>query len=191
MKIKTYKTEVDGSKTGVCNGYLIPVWSKIEQPDLAPEQVYVTAVAPYSRKGPHLHFSRRGVFCCVSGDVVVAVADVKEVKRRVKLTEEEIELEIQSAPSSPPPVYKEVVEYHADMSTVKLYASTSAASSSSQQKQVIVDPGKAAAIYNDEGKEALVLNLPSPAWSKDAPDDWVVVGWQDPPIGQRQKAAGE
>ena len=35
----------------------------------------------------------------------------------------------------------------------------------------------AACLYNDGDGDAMVLNLPSPAWSKDQPDEWPVEGW--------------
>ena len=38
--------------------------------------------------------------------------------------------------------------------------------------------GASGIIYGDT--EALVLNMPSPAWSKEDPDDWPVLNWQDP-----------
>ena len=180
MKIKTFKTELDGAKTQVSNGYLIPVWSALEQPALRPDQVYVTVVGPYGRKGPHLHFKRRGTFCCVLGDVVIAVADVVEKKRRVRVLGE--------FPEDPATI-KEVVEYHADMSTVELFASSNHDPKSCNQV-VVVPAGKAAVIYNDEGKDAMVLNLPAPAWSKESPDEWEVVGWVDPSIGERQRRLG-
>lgn len=42
---------------------------------------------------------------------------------------------------------------------------------------VNVPPGMAAAIYNVGDCDAYVLNMPNPAWTKEAPDDHPVVGW--------------
>ena len=49
----------------------------------------------------------------------------------------------------------------------------------SSPSAVVVHPGTAAALYNDTDEEALVINMPSPAWSKEAPDEWPVEGWED------------
>jgi hypothetical protein len=46
---------------------------------------------------------------------------------------------------------------------------------------LVIDPGVPMAMYNDFDVEALVLNMPAPAWSKDNPDDWPVDDWVDPP----------
>ncbi len=53
---------------------------------------------------------------------------------------------------------------------------------------VEIPAGIAAAIYNDGDEEALVLNMPSPAWSKEEPDEWPVEGWQDPEEWESQHA---
>lgn len=42
---------------------------------------------------------------------------------------------------------------------------------------VAVPTGIPACLYNDGDEEALVLNMPSPAWSKDAPDEHEVENW--------------
>lgn len=43
--------------------------------------------------------------------------------------------------------------------------------------RIFVPPGVPAAIYNDGASEALVLNMPKPAWSPDQPDEHPVEGW--------------
>lgn len=43
-----------------------------------------------------------------------------------------------------------------------------------------VPPGYPCALYNYGDTEALVLNMPSPAWSKDDPDECPVEDWKDP-----------
>jgi dTDP-4-dehydrorhamnose 3,5-epimerase-like enzyme len=40
-----------------------------------------------------------------------------------------------------------------------------------------IPAGTAAAIYNTGGTEALVLNMPSPPWRADEPDDYEVTDW--------------
>lgn len=56
---------------GRWNGYLVEIWNGLDRPDLQPSQVYLTAVAPHSRKGPHLHMRRRGLFFCAVGTVFI------------------------------------------------------------------------------------------------------------------------
>lgn len=46
-----------------------------------------------------------------------------------------------------------------------------------------ISTGTPAAIYNLGPEIALVLNLPSPAWSKDDPDEWPVENWNYIPHG--------
>lgn len=53
------------------NGWVLPIWSELTEPGLRPAQVYITAIGPGMRKGPHLHHKRRGVFFCISGKVLV------------------------------------------------------------------------------------------------------------------------
>lgn len=42
---------------------------------------------------------------------------------------------------------------------------------------VVVLPGTAAALYNRGVGDAYVLNMPSPAWDKNNPDEHEVAGW--------------
>jgi hypothetical protein len=111
------------------------IWSVLMNPELRPAQVYLTAAIPHSRKGPHLHHKRRGVFICVKGNVRIV----------------------------------QKLDYvHVEMTGVD-----------HDYAQVVVSPGIETAIYNDGDTEALVLNMPSPAWSKEDPDEWPVEGWID------------
>lgn len=64
-KIDTFDSD------GKPNGWVLPVWSELSEPGLRPAQVYVTAISPRTRKGPHLHKERRGVFHCIAGRVLV------------------------------------------------------------------------------------------------------------------------
>lgn len=43
---------------------------------------------------------------------------------------------------------------------------------------VNVPPGMACAIYNVGDEDAYVLNMPSPAWTLEQPDDHPVAGWE-------------
>ena len=128
MKIPTFDSD------GKPNGWLCPIWNANEHPEFRPDQVYLTAIAPHSRKGPHLHKVRRGMFACVRGKV------------GVRLLSGTTYLYVAMTPGSDP---------------------------------IIVLPGTPAALYNDTDEEALVINMPSPAWSKDDPDEWPVENWED------------
>lgn len=132
MKIETRDTE------GRPNGWILPCWSALEHPEWRPEQVYVTAIAPHARKGPHLHQVRRGMFVCLTGNVLIRWINHLGSYRQTPL-----------APDAGGPF--------------------------------IVKAGMSCALYNRGSREALVLNMPSPAWSKEDPDDWPVENWEDPP----------
>lgn len=54
---------------GKPNGWLLPIWHR--DGGVKIDQVYVTAITPGGRKGPHLHMKRRGLFCCIKGDVLI------------------------------------------------------------------------------------------------------------------------
>ena len=41
-----------------------------------------------------------------------------------------------------------------------------------------VKPGTACEIVNHMGKPAVLLNMPSPSWSADEPDEWPVEDWK-------------
>jgi mannose-6-phosphate isomerase-like protein (cupin superfamily) len=125
-------------QAGRSNGYVLPLWSVLEYPEYRPDQVYVTAVAPLSRKGPHLHMKRRGMFFCVSGivNIVMRTAFGTYVDRLLP--------------------------------DAKGYCGP-----------VTVPPGVPCAIYNAYSTEALVINMPSPAWSAEDPDEWPVENWED------------
>ena len=57
--------------SGHPNGSVWPIWSALERPDLRPDQVYMTTVNAGTRKGPHLHQVRSGLFVCVRGIAVL------------------------------------------------------------------------------------------------------------------------
>lgn len=132
MKIETKDSD------GKVNGWLIPLWNALERPDLRPEQVYVTAIAPRSRKGPHLHMKREGRFYVISGEVLMRgrYADGS---------------------------YGEAV-----------------LGAGRVVKTFIALCGNPCALYNYGDTEALVINMPSPAWSAEDPDDHPVTDWKDP-----------
>lgn len=130
MKIPTL------GEDGQPNGWVLPIWNANTQPDMRPDQVYVTAVAPHRQKGPHLHKIRRGVFCCIKGNVRIVIR-------------------------------------HAQGDEYQTFESGEA----HDYLWLEVPPGVVACIYNDGDEEALVLNLPSPAWSPDAQDENPVENW--------------
>lgn len=63
--IKTY------DKEGIQNGTLTPLWHVDSGVKI--DQVYATTVFPWKVKGPHLHKTRRGLFCCVRGEVILVI----------------------------------------------------------------------------------------------------------------------
>ena len=122
------------------NGFILPVWNALDNPELRPEQVYVTAIAPRSRKGPHLHRVRRGLFKVIVG---------------------QIELRDRGGFGQPPDGYWS----HLLNPDVEPF---------------FIRPGVPCALYNYGDTEALVLNMPSPAWGAEQQDDWPVNDWLDP-----------
>lgn len=61
------------------NGWLLPIYNihdGVIAPAQAPQQVYLTVVAPGAVKGPHLHLKRWGLFTCVRGNVRIVVRTV-------------------------------------------------------------------------------------------------------------------
>ena len=119
-------------QTGYVNGWLMPIWN-VNEDESRPEQVYVTAVAPYCSKGPHLHKNRIGRFTLVTGRV---------------------EVRIRTAGG----------EYH----DIRMF----------RGGQLLISAGLPCAIYNTGDTEALLINMPSPAWSKEDPDEWPVENWE-------------
>jgi len=117
------------------NGWVLPLWSILDNPELRPDQVYVTAIAPHSRKGPHLHMRRRGLFACISGHVRVVLRVGGEYIRH------------------------------------DLWPGSGL---------LEVRPGTECALYNCGTGGAKLVNMPSPAWSKDDPDEHEVKDWVDP-----------
>ena len=61
---------------GSLNGYLVPIYNVHDgffAPGREPQQVYLTVVAPWTIKGPHLHYIRTGFFTCIKGNVRIVV----------------------------------------------------------------------------------------------------------------------
>lgn len=129
MKIET--KDLAGQK----NGFLVPIWNVTEDPGLRPEQVYLTVVSPHSRKGPHLHALRRGLFVCIKGNVTIVVRNGEDCYE----------------------VFRTGENHH--------------------YERILVPPGLPAAIYNHSDQDAFVLNMPSPAWTPEHPDEWPVIDW--------------
>jgi hypothetical protein len=61
------------NEAGDPNGWLLPIWHV--DSGLKVDQVYLTAVAPGKRKGPHLHMVRCGRFVCVKGNVRIVIRE--------------------------------------------------------------------------------------------------------------------
>lgn len=142
--VKKPTTDSDGRY----NGYIVPIWNALDRPDLQPSQVYLTAIFPHCRKGPHLHMKRRGLFMCVKGNVRIVLAETKVIG---------------ATPAGPLNGY----DYKTRLTGEASY------------ELVEVPPGTPAAIYNDGDETALLLNMPSPPWSREDPDEWPVEGWID------------
>lgn len=123
------------------NGWMATAWSVFDSPDsasLRPDQVYITAVSPGMRKGPHLHKKRRGMFYCAHGKVTIRMRVGDDSYIDTVLTPD-------------------------------------------RGVAFVVMPGIPCAIYNEcPQEESVVINMPSPAWSKKNPDDHPVENWEDP-----------
>ena len=128
-KIPTFDSQ------GLPNGWLLPIWSANDQPRVRPDQVYLTSVAAHSRKGPHLHMRRRGMFQVVHGTITLRVRSQGRYVDQPLIPE---------------------------------------------SGWMLVYPSLACALYNYGDTEALVLNMPSPAWSAEDPDEHPVENWEDP-----------
>jgi dTDP-4-dehydrorhamnose 3,5-epimerase-like enzyme len=115
------------------NGWLLELWHRDSNEQV--DQVYMTVVSPGAVKGPHLHMKRRGMFTCVSGNVLI----VSRLGAGHYL--------------------KEWMGQDHDYRTVKIL------------------PGIPAALINRGTVPALVLNMPSPPWRQNEPDDWPVEDW--------------
>jgi quercetin dioxygenase-like cupin family protein len=123
-------------EAGKPNGYVITIWNEREDDIVPPAQVYVTAIAPGCRKGPHLHMKRRGLFTCIKGNVKIITRNPEGTYR---------------------------VHHSGE---------------THNYRRVEVPPGTVAALYNEGTEDALVINMPTPAWAKDDQDEWPVKGWR-------------
>jgi dTDP-4-dehydrorhamnose 3,5-epimerase-like enzyme len=131
IRTQEHRRIVTRDDRGQANGYLVPLYNVHEgffKPGDEPQQVYLTAVAPGTVKGPHLHLVRRGFFTCIKGNVLIVLRT--------------------------PEGYAEFLsgEDHEYLS-------------------VEIPTGIPAAIYNLGDEDALVLNLPRPAWTPDMNDE--------------------
>jgi len=64
------------NKDGIQNGWLVPIFNEhdgVIAPAQYPRQVYLTVIAPWEVKGPHLHLKRWGLFTCIRGNAKVVV----------------------------------------------------------------------------------------------------------------------
>ncbi len=138
------------------NGYVILCWNALEQPGERPDQVYVTAIAPGCHKGPHLHKVRCGRFICIKGNVAV-------IKR----------YPLHGERSNRPPATEGLYVGQSGKYGYRVEHS----GETRGHNLITVEPGIAALIQNIGPEEALVINMPTPAWSKEQPDEWPVEDW--------------
>ncbi len=131
LRTQNHRKVVTKDKYGKPNGYLVPIYNIHDgffTRDKEPQQVYLTAIAPHSIKGPHLHHIRTGFFTCIKGNV------------KVVLKTSDGYLEYFSG------------EDH-------------------NYRSIEIPVGVPAAIQNLGNEDALVLNMPNPAWTPDMNDE--------------------
>ena len=133
MELRTvaHKKFITRTAQGQDNGYLVPIYNIHDgffKPGHEPQQVYLTALAPRSIKGPHLHFIRTGFFTCIKGNVRIVVK-----------------------------IDGQYQEYYSG--------------EAHQYVSLEIPVGVPAVIQNLEDQEALVLNMPCPAWTPDMNDE--------------------
>ncbi len=131
LRVFTHPRFITQNPKGKPNGWLVPIFNVHESPieeAQFPQQVYLTVIAPGEIKGPHLHYSRWGLFTCIKGDARIVVRE--EGRYEAYLTGE-----------------------------------------SHGFATVQVPAGIPAALQNIGEEEAYMLNMPSPAWQPDAPDE--------------------
>lgn len=73
LRTTTHKPIETKDANGTPNGWLLPIYSAVEDTFPEPRQVYLTTVLPKMTKGPHLHHIRSGLFCCIRGDIRLIV----------------------------------------------------------------------------------------------------------------------
>lgn len=136
---------------GNVNGWLAPLWHADQGPKI--EQVYITAVAPGCMKGPHLHMKRRGLFYLISGTGALVLKTNDYALAESMVTD-----------PKGWPAYRffdlnngYAVFYHAN--------------------GIQVPAGIACALYNTGNIDAVFLNMPSPPWRADEPDEHPVEDW--------------
>lgn len=142
MKIPT-------KNNGVSNGWIIPVWNALTS-DYRPSQVYVTAVLPGARKGPHLHRKRHGMFCCISGNADIITRVTKELTDKTCTN----------------PGHEYIYKRHADLGF--------------DHRLVSVPPGMVAEIIEKSGSSnpTLLINMPTPGWAENDQDEHEVLDWE-------------
>jgi len=71
IQTKVNKKFVTKDHANQPNGFLVPIYNIHDgffPPGKEPQQVYLTVIAPWKIKGPHLHFIRTGCFTCIKGN---------------------------------------------------------------------------------------------------------------------------
>lgn len=131
LRTQRHPKIVTKDEKGRPNGYLIPLYNIHDDffaPGHEPQQVYLTAVAPGTIKGPHLHYIRTGFFTCVKGNIKVIVKTIEGYQE-----------------------YFSGEDY--------------------DYQSIEVPTGVPAVIQNMGQEEALVLNMPNPAWTPAMKDE--------------------
>lgn len=142
-------------RTGQTNGHIITVWNANES-TYRPDQVYVTAVLPGARKGPHLHKRRHGMFCCVSGNADIITRD--EAGVYVRHCDIGFDHRLVSVP---PGMVAEIIWKYRPDSGIKQVAGPALPESN---------------MHLDE--PALLINMPTPGWAENDQDEHEVTDWQ-------------
>lgn len=78
IELPQFKTNDDA---GIENGDITLIFNEVAPIGVLrghiPQQAYLTTVLPRSKKGPHLHKKRQGLFICVAGEVTVVVREAQ------------------------------------------------------------------------------------------------------------------
>lgn len=86
------------------NGWILPIWHV--DSGLKVDQVYLTAVAPGERKGPHLHKVRCGRFVCVKGNVRIVIRENGKYRHAYSGDRHDF-TEVYVAPGCPAAIYND------------------------------------------------------------------------------------
>lgn len=140
--------------SGNPNGWLMPLWNAAEGQGeaLRPDQVYLSAIAPGCDKGPHLHMVREQRYYCIRGIVEVIWRE-----------EDEVDFGTHGSTASP-----------STRATRHAYGRKLLKPGS---EPLVIAPGVPSQLRNMDSEEAWIINMPSPPWTPQQPDDWPVEDW--------------